>query len=59
MKNASTNFAFLAFQFKLGSIKGSTSQQLSRQYGVKTRDAGRENGKGDLDHVLLMAVEES
>ena len=59
LKKAATNFVFRSFEFKLSPIKGSTSQQLSRQYGIKTRDAGRENGFGDLDHVLLMAIEES
>lgn len=32
------------FVITVEMFKGSTSLQLPRQYGVKTRDAGRENG---------------
>jgi len=35
---------YFVFGITVQMFKGSTSLQLPRQYGVKTRDAGRENG---------------
>ena len=48
---------WLMFAITVQMFKGSTSLQCPRQHGVKTRGAVRENGLGDLDHVLFMAIE--